>query len=79
LTNKEHNLTTRITNVQAHLGGSHATVAIYVEVEGQDHINGGLPICVGFDLPSVTTEKQLDVRSDIEQQFASTCGQPLAC
>jgi hypothetical protein len=48
----------RITSVQAYLGDSMETVAIYAEVENQVEINGDLPLVAGFDLPAPITEKQ---------------------
>jgi hypothetical protein len=62
----------RITSVQAYLGDSMETVAIYAEVENQVEINGDLPLVAGFDLPAPITEKQFELmRETIEQQFAS--------
>ena len=62
----------RITSVQAYLGDSMETVAVYAEVENQVEINGDLPLVAGFDLPAPITEKQFELmRETIEQQFAS--------
>ena len=59
-----------ITGVQAYLGDSGQTVAIYVDVENGDQINGGLPIHASFDLPSAMTEDQFDavLREKLEQE-----------
>jgi hypothetical protein len=42
----------RIASVQAYLGDSMETVAVYAEVENQVEINGDLPLVAGFDLPA---------------------------
>ena len=63
----------RITSVHAYLGESLETVSVYAEVEGQEKINGDLPLTAGFDLPLPITGKQFELmREAIERQFAST-------
>ena len=61
----------RIASIEAYLGDSMETVSIYANVEGQDEINGGLPLVAGFDLPAPLTEQQFECVCDqIEQRFA---------
>jgi hypothetical protein len=60
----------RITSVQAYLGDSMETVAVYAEVENQVEINGDLPLVAGFDLPRPMTQDEFDaMRIIFEQQF----------